>query len=72
MLQIRFENYSISHYENLSGTNKDMAKLKHALSHMNFSNMDELTDHIEIENENYDAIPKTKKPTPPSDYYQAL
>ncbi len=72
MLQIRFENYSISHYENLNPTNKDMDKLKHSFSHMNFSNVDELTDHIEVENDDYDNFPKTKKPPPPSDYYEAL
>lgn len=61
MLQIRFENYSISHYEDLSPTNKDMMKLKHSLSHMNFSNMDELTDHVELEDEADDKPKKSKK-----------
>jgi hypothetical protein len=72
MLQIRFENYSVSHYENCSRTNQDMQKLKHSLSHMNFSNMIELTDHLELENDDYDNFPKTKKEPPPSDYFLAL
>ncbi len=31
LLQIRFENYCIFHYENLNPTNKDMDKLRHSL-----------------------------------------
>jgi hypothetical protein len=72
MLQIRFENYSVSHYENCSRTNQDIQKLKHSLFHMNFSNMIELTDHLELENDDYDNFPKTKKEPPPSDYFLAL
>ena len=36
-------------------------KLKHSLSHMNFSNMDELTDHVELEDEADDKPKKSKK-----------
>ena len=43
-MQIRFENYSVSAFPDLSPQNKDMEKLKHALSHMKFSYTDSLSD----------------------------
>jgi hypothetical protein len=43
-MQIRFENYSVSAFPDLSSQNKDMEKLKHALSHMKFSYTDSLSD----------------------------
>ncbi len=46
LFQVRFENYSISAFEDLNPRNKDIERLQHSLSHIKFANTDLLTDRI--------------------------
>lgn len=46
LLQVRFENYSLSPFDDLSPKNVDLQSFQHALSDMSFAHHEVMTDRI--------------------------